>query len=387
MTFSERERCSLLSLLWHWWFLCACTGVAAPWTEIGDFTSDEAGSQFGFAVALSLDGSVLAVGANMRDGSGNNKGRVTAYQYSGSGTTWSQKGGNINGNTNQRRLGNAVALSADGSILAVGASNKDDGTAYVYGYDGSDWNQLGGNIVGEANIGSGSGQFGYAVALSADGKTLAVSDVKNDIGSASYAADAGHVMVFTYDTSAGWTQLGADIDGEAAGDGFGWSLALSGDGRVLAAGTPDAPSVVSGVSLSQGGQVRVFEYSGGAWQARGDTFGGSIAIQRLGMSVDLSCDGATVAIGSPKATDGSTANAGMVEVWEWSTSSSTFAAVGSAVYGKLAKDNFGYATALSGEGDRLASAAYSASKQCSHPRPSFRRRRRDPSMEGRLRAA
>ena len=43
--------------------------------------------------------------------------------------------------------------------------------------------------------------------------------------------DAGHVRVYNY-TGTGWTQLGSDIDGEAAGDLSGHSVSLSGDGKV-----------------------------------------------------------------------------------------------------------------------------------------------------------
>ena len=56
------------------------------------------------------------------------------------------------------------------------------------------------------------------------------------------------------------TQLGADIDGEAAGDRFGWSVALSSDGSRVAIGgrLNDGAATIAG-------HVRVFEWSGGAW--------------------------------------------------------------------------------------------------------------------------
>ena len=49
--------------------------------------------------------------------------------------------------------------------------------------------------------------------------------------------DAGHVRVYEYSGGA-WTQLGDDIDGEAAGDQSGFSVSLSSDGTRVAIGAP-----------------------------------------------------------------------------------------------------------------------------------------------------
>ena len=53
------------------------------------------------------------------------------------------------------------------------------------------------------------------------------------------ANTAGHVNIFKLDdTTKMWSQLGADIDGEAAFDWSGYSVALSDDGITLAVGAP-----------------------------------------------------------------------------------------------------------------------------------------------------
>ncbi len=49
---------------------------------------------------------------------------------------------------------------------------------------------------------------------------------------------AGHVRVYRYVNGA-WTQLGSDIDREAAGDNSGVSLSNSSDGMVVAIGAND----------------------------------------------------------------------------------------------------------------------------------------------------
>ena len=69
--------------------------------------------------------------------------------------------------------------------------------------------QLGGDIDGEAK----RDESGYSVSLSSDGQTVAIGAYGND-GNGDMS---GHVRVYHFDGS-NWTQLGADIDGEAASD-------------------------------------------------------------------------------------------------------------------------------------------------------------------------
>jgi hypothetical protein len=77
------------------------------------------------------------------------------------------------------------------------------------GVNGQTWLQRYGDIDGEAKD-DGSGA---AVAISGDGKTLAVGAPENDAN----GDGSGHVRVFR-DDGTGWVQLGDDIDGEAVTD-------------------------------------------------------------------------------------------------------------------------------------------------------------------------
>ena len=152
-----------------------------------------------------------------------------------------QKGGSIAGEATGDRSGSSVSLSADGSTLAVGAefndgNGTDSGHVRVYDYNASagEWLQRGGDIDGEA----AGDWFGYSVSLSANSSTLAVGTNFNN----GNGTESGHVRVYTYNAATGgWLQLGADIDGEAAGDGFGSSVSLSADGSAVAAGAMGLP--------------------------------------------------------------------------------------------------------------------------------------------------
>ena len=70
-------------------------------------------------------------------------------------------------------LGRAVALSADGSTALVGGPDDGGtGAAWMFTHSAGGWAQQGPKLVTNA----GHGQFGYGVALSADGGTALIGD-------------------------------------------------------------------------------------------------------------------------------------------------------------------------------------------------------------------
>jgi hypothetical protein len=97
----------------------------------------------------------------------------------------------------------------------------------VYAWNGSSWVQRGADIDGEA-AGDSSG---YSVSLSADGSIVAIGAT----GNTENGTNSGHVRVYAWNGSS-WVQRVADIDGEAAGDSSGSSVSLSADGSIVAIG-------------------------------------------------------------------------------------------------------------------------------------------------------
>ena len=91
---------------------------------------------------------------------------------------------------------------------------------------GADWTQIGKDVDGEA-----AGDIKIAVSMSADGSIIAVGAPGND----GNGADSGHVRVYR-NIDGTWSQMGKDIDGEASPDYSGFSVSLSSDGTVLAIG-------------------------------------------------------------------------------------------------------------------------------------------------------
>ena len=193
------------------------------WNQVGiDLDGEAAGDQSGTAVALSGDGNWVAIGAPFNDGFGGDSGHVRVYEWVVN--AWVQRGADINGLNPVDKSGNAVALSADGSWLAIGANlsqgasgfNSKAGSVRVFEWSGTTWIQRGAVLNGSA----AGEEFGTSVSLSSDGSRVI-------IGAPKKTASTGQVKVYEYDTGS-WTQLGNDINGEATGNLSGTSVAMFG---------------------------------------------------------------------------------------------------------------------------------------------------------------
>ena len=212
---------------------------------------------YGYSVALSMDGLILAVGANKHSSAAPEAGQVQTYKYNSVAKLWEQIGQDLIGEKEGDEFGVSVALSAIGHVLAVGAYwhnlRKDEpnaGQVRVYVYDSGDntWAQLGQSLDGE----EANDQFGWSVALPSDGTIVAAGADEHDGNGRS----SGTIRAFRYSNDTGlWTKLGASLDGESEGDDFGISVALSADGFTLAGG-----SNRNDAKGNDAGHVRVFQF-------------------------------------------------------------------------------------------------------------------------------
>ena len=106
--------------------------------------------------------------------------------------------------------------------------------------------------MGQDIIGEEEGEWvGTYVSLSGDGLLLAVGSMWADAN----GVDSGRVKVWRYHSPKDeWIQVGPDLAGESAGDTFGVTVALSGDGTVLAGGAH-----YNQVNGGKSGHARVFQ--------------------------------------------------------------------------------------------------------------------------------
>jgi LPXTG-motif cell wall-anchored protein len=270
--------------------------INGVWTQTGaDFDGDAVGDALGRSVAMSADGLRVAIGAS---GNGGGAGRVRVYTLTNG--AWIQTGANIDGESAGDQSGWSVAMSANGSRVAIGARGNDGGGSdagrvRVYTLTNGVWIQTGANIDGEAAY----NWSGFSVAMSVDGSRVAIGAYGAD-------GDAGQVRVYTL-TNGAWVQTGADIDGESAGDLSGWSVAMSADGSRVAIGAPQ--------NYGAAGRVRVYTLTNGVWIQTGANINGEAVGDNSGGSVAMSDDGSRVAIGAIF-NDGGGSDAGQVRVYE-----------------------------------------------------------------------
>ncbi|HQF62808.1 MAG TPA: hypothetical protein PLT26_09930 [Anaerolineaceae bacterium] len=195
------------------------------WTEQAHLTSTDAaaGDYFGRSVALSADGSMALIGADMKT-IGANTAQGAAYIFTRASTTWSQQTRltDINGG-GYEWFGVGAALSADGQTALVGA----DGTgAFVFTASGGIWTQQALLTDGSAYLG-----WGNSIALSADGNTALVEDG------------------FTFTRHSGSWIAGERLLADDSPSGFGSAVALSGDASLALIG---ASYATIGANQSQG---------------------------------------------------------------------------------------------------------------------------------------
>jgi len=326
------------------------------WTQLGtDIDGEVEGDNSGWSVSLSADGTRVAIGARYNDDGGDRSGHTRIYEYDGiDGDAdgidgWTQLGTDIDGEAAWDESGFSVSLSGDGTRVAIGAPYNDDVGSYaghtrIYEYDDIDgWTQLGADIDGEAE-----GDYsGWSVSLSSDGTRVAIGAPDNDDG----GDFSGHTRIYEYDDIDGWTQLGADINGEAAGDYSGYSVSLSSDGTRVAIG-----AVYNDDGGSYAGHTRIYKYSdSNGWTQVGADIDGEAANDSSGYSVSLSSDGTRVAIGASYNDDGGS-NSGHTRIYRYSDSNG-WTQLGSNIAGEAENDESGYSVALSSDGTRVAIGA------------------------------
>ncbi|MDA8607011.1 hypothetical protein N9L13_08290, partial [Flavobacteriales bacterium] len=347
------------------------------WTQLGqDIDGEMGGGQSGLSVSLSSDGTTVAIGVFDNDDNGFDSGHVRIYAWNSTTSTWEQQGADIDGEAAYDYSGESVSLSSDGTVVAIGAPGNDEngdfsGHTRIYAWDGSSWNQLGGDIDGETT----NAFAGLRVSLSSDGTVVAIGSTTENFDSRS--------RIYEWDGSS-WNQFGGDIiseglyenpslspDGTVVAingqgisriyewDGSSWNqfggdiisegtISLSSDGTVVAI------AAASGNNYEGVTRIYVWNSATSAWDQQGADIDGEAEGDQSGCSVSLSSDGTTVAIGAVFA-DGNGVDSGYTRTYSWDGSS--WNQFGGDIDGEAAGDNSGYDVSLSSDGTVVAIGA------------------------------
>ena len=307
--------------------------VESNHTKVGpDIFGDGTNEKVGHSVSISADGTIVAVGApyNMGTSQSTHKGVTRVYKYNG--TTWSQLGSDISGNGTLEYHGASVSLSADGTTVAVGAylSNGNRGVVRVYKYNAltNKWSQMVSDLTGTGTVGE---EFGRRLSLSADGTILAVRS-------------AYMFRVYKYDGSQ-WNNFGSDVvSSENISD-----VSLSSDGTTIAIGM---------IMVNQKrGLTRIYKYDAAtnAWPQLGSNISGNIIDEQTGFSVSLSSNGTIVAVGAPFAND----SRGITRVYKYNATTNTWPQLGTNLFGdNIFYEQSGSSVSLSADGTIVAVGGY-----------------------------
>lgn len=201
-------------------------------------SGDSSQGIFGSALAVTGSSRTLLIGGWNADG-----GRGLAWIFTRHGNGWTQQApftgrGGLSYPGNDLyplNFASAVALSADGTTAAVGASGQqaERGGVWVYRHTTDGWQQQGGILTTPETLpGDRQGFFGYTLAVSAHGDTALVSEVNYD-----HNVGAAWIFTRTHNTWASHQRLsGENEDGNAS---FGFALALSQDGTTAVIAGPN----------------------------------------------------------------------------------------------------------------------------------------------------
>ncbi len=405
------------------------TGGGATWAQQAyvKASNAEGGDHFGSTVALSDDGDTMAVaaywessgaaGVNGDEADNSIPQAGAAYVFTRSGTTWTQQAYIKASNTgvpavdgvqsDGDQYGFSLALSGDGNTLAVGAVTEDSsatgingdqaddsagsaGAVYVYTRTGTDWSQqayLKSPPPAAEDDATNGDMFGYSLALSADGGTLAVGGYDEDGSSREIngpvdgeRGGSGASYVFTRAGTTWSQQAYLKVSNAEGGDSYGIGVALSADGNTLAMGSADEDCAATGVNPpgcgdeglgSAGGSMgaaAVFVRDGTAWTQEAYLKASNTGIEDwFGIRLALSGDGTVLAVAGPNEDsaaqgidgaqdDDSAIEAGAVYLF---TRDGTAWAQQAFVKGSNTEafDEFGGSVALSGDGRTLVVGA------------------------------
>ncbi len=257
------------------------------WSQQAYIKASNTAANYGFgvsAVALSSDGSTLAVGSYGENsgakGSNGNQSDTSAaasgaaYVFTRADSTWSQEAYIKASNTTaQANFGGSLALSGSGTTLVVSAQgdsssatgiNGDQsdtsmtgaGAAYVFTKSENTWSQ---QAYLKASNTATNIYFGVTAALSSDGTTLAISATGENSAATGNGGDqantgasgSGAVYMFNWDGSNWSQQAYLKASNTHTNDNFGISIGISSDGVSMIVGANNESSAATGINGDQ----------------------------------------------------------------------------------------------------------------------------------------
>ena len=272
--------------------------IKGEWIEQQKLTAGDAVATDQYGITLAISGDVIVVGSPWQDeacGGGFNCNAGAAYVYRFDGDQWAFEDKLMASDADViDELGLSVSISGDTILVGARGDNDDgfnSGAAYVYQYNGVDWDEFQKLTASDAQEGD---EFGWGVSISGEvaliGAGLVDTACPEDI-----LCNSGSAYVFRFDGAKWVEEQKLEAPDMSKGDQVGRSVAIDGDAAVLGSRwndnlCPENPDCDSGAAY-------LFRFDGRAWSLQQkltphdaepvDLFGSAVAV-----------NGTTVFVGS-----------------------------------------------------------------------------------------
>ncbi|MHC4426613.1 MAG: FG-GAP repeat protein [Planctomycetota bacterium] len=249
--------------------------AGAGWIEQAKLTASDGTTDDNFGFAVSISGDYVIVGAPFDGDNGYSSG--AAYIFKRDGESWVEQAKLISSDGMAEELfGESVSISGDYAIVGVRCADSNGvpcGAAYIFKRADSDWFEQAKLVSSD---GAAFDKFGWSVAIT-DGYAV-VGAIGDDDG----GDDSGSAYIFKY-SDPNWVEDAklTSLDGRS-GDGFGFSVSISGDYAIIGAAFDDCDG------NSDSGSAYVFWRDGESWNQQAklvpsdgyvaDQFGNSVSI-------------------------------------------------------------------------------------------------------------
>jgi len=258
--------------------------VGGNWSQQAKLTASDGLVEDYFGSSVSISGDNAIVGAR-GDDFGSNINQGSAYIFNRTGSTWTQQTKLIPTDAFYGdNFGNNVSI--DGDYAIIGASNGNvnfgqNGSSYIFFKRGGTWSQQAKLIASDGVKGDG---FGYSVCISGD--YAIVGSPFDDNGA---NTDQGSVYIFTRTSNTWILHAKLTASDSESSDYFGWSVSISGNYVIIG-----ARNDAIGSNRYQG-SAYIFVRVGGTWLQQAKlTASDGLASDLFGHSVSISGDYAIV---------------------------------------------------------------------------------------------
>ncbi len=211
----------------------------SSWVEEIKLLASDGDTLDSFGYSVAVFGDVVLVGASLDDDLGESSGSVYVFRYDGS--SWVEEAKLLaSDGTSGDYFGYDVSLFGDVAVISAvhgGHFLLNTGVAYVFRYNGSSW-------VEEAKLyasDSATADF-FGHRLSVWGSVVIIGAYATD----DYGSESGSAYVFRYDGSAWNEEAELHSSDGVAGDRFGYALSLWGNTAVVGAYGDDDRGPLSG---------------------------------------------------------------------------------------------------------------------------------------------